>query len=251
MTDSAKYGTARIVDRKEVSEALWTIRLATDFELTFHPGQYVTLGMEQSGRIVERPYSICSSPEEPEIELFIERVPGGELTTALHDLDIGAEIAVRRRCKGLFLRGSTEVTGHKMFIATVTGIAPFVSFIRTVLNRESQLPTTREDRVVVVHGGSAGDELAYSDELQTLSRSLDWLTYVPTVSRPWAEADWEGEVGRVDDVLRKYGDELNIRPGGSSVFLCGHPEMITNCRGIARRGGFDEGAIYEEQYWPE
>ena len=70
MTDSAKYGTARIVDRRDVTDALWTIRITTDFELAFHSGQYVTLGLELSGRIVERPYSICSSPEEDEIELL-------------------------------------------------------------------------------------------------------------------------------------------------------------------------------------
>jgi ferredoxin/flavodoxin---NADP+ reductase len=248
MTDPAKYGTARIVDRTDWTETLWTIRIATDFELAFHSGQYVTLGLELSGRIIERPYSICSSPQESEIELFIERVPGGELTTVLHDLGIGAEIAVRRRCKGLFLRGVPQVAGRKMFIATVTGIAPYISLIRSRLHGGGQHFAGSDEHIVVVHGGSSYKDLAYREELETLSQRLSWLTYVPTVSRPWEDANWQGEVGRVDDVLRKYGDQLSIEPGDASVFFCGHPEMIANCRGIARRWGFDDGAINEEQY---
>ena len=48
MSDSAKHGTARIVDRRDLTDALWTIRIATDFELEFHSGQYITLGLELS-----------------------------------------------------------------------------------------------------------------------------------------------------------------------------------------------------------
>ena len=33
-----------------------------------------------------------------------------------------------------------------------------------------------------------------------------WLQYVATVSRPWENPGWSGEVGRVEDVLRKHAD---------------------------------------------
>src|ERR1035441_10069104 len=100
--DATKFGTARIVSRRDFAEGLWVMRLATDFELGYRPGQYCTLALPIGERLIERPYSICSSPEEGEIELFIERVPEGELTVPLHRLGVGAEMPGRRRSKGVF-----------------------------------------------------------------------------------------------------------------------------------------------------
>ena len=121
--DPIKFGTARIVSRRDFAEGLWVMRIATDFELGYRPGQYCTLALPIGGRLIERPYSICSSPEEGEIELFIERVPEGELTVPLHRLGVGAELPVRRRCKGLFLKEAPVVGQAHLFVATVTGIA--------------------------------------------------------------------------------------------------------------------------------
>jgi ferredoxin--NADP+ reductase len=75
------------------------------------------------------------------------------------------------------------------------------------------------------------------------------LTYVSTVSRPWEDKKWSGETGRVDDVIRKYADLWNLMPGNTKVYLCGHPNMIENARGIVRRHGWQENAIQAEAYF--
>jgi ferredoxin--NADP+ reductase len=251
MFDPAKYGTARIVEREDLTSDLWVIRVTTDFDLGYRCGQYLTLGLAVDGRIVERPYSICSSPEENEIELFIERVPTGELTVPLYELGVGAEMAVRRRCKGLFLKEAPVENQDHLFVSTVTGIAPFISMVRTLQRRAGRGEWGPDRRVVILQGASFSGEFGYMHELRALDRELDWLTYVPTVSRPWEDPEWPGEVGRVEDVVRKYADQFELRPGGTSVFLCGNPQMIGNVRGILRRCGFDDKAVREEQYWPE
>jgi ferredoxin--NADP+ reductase len=224
--DSTKFGTARVVSRRDFAEGLWVMRLATDFDLGYRPGQYCTLALPIGDRLIERPYSICSSPEEGEIELFIERVPEGELTVPLHRLGVGAELPVRRRCKGLFLK-EAPVEGHAhLFVATVTGIAPFLSCIRTLLRKMDRGEWTPAGK-------------------------FDWLEYVPTISRPWLDPEWPGERGRVEDVVRKHADRLELRPGSASAFICGNPQMIDNVKGALRRGGFEAAAVHEEQYWPE
>ena len=52
-------------------------------------------------------------------------------------------------------------------------------------------------------------------------------------------------------MLRKHADSLGMHPGHGAVYLCGHPGMIANARGIMRRRGFDDKEIREEQYWPD
>ncbi|MFN2582468.1 MAG: ferredoxin--NADP reductase, partial [Candidatus Dormibacteria bacterium] len=212
--------------------------------------QYVTIGLQRNGRVIERPYSICSAPTEEEIELFIERVPDGELSDPLYALGVGAEMVVRKRTKGLFLRDAHVVAQPHILVATVTGIAPFVSMLRTLVERERSGEWTPVP-ITALQGASRSSELGYYDELCMLDNDHPWFTYVPTVSRPWEDAQWDGEMGRVEDVLRKYADAMEIRAGNGAVFLCGHPGMIANARGIMRRRGLPDKDIREEQYWPD
>jgi ferredoxin--NADP+ reductase len=249
--DSTKFGTARVVSRRDFAEGLWVMRLATDFDLGYRPGQYCTLALPIGDRLIERPYSICSSPEEGEIELFIERVPEGELTVPLHRLGVGAEMPVRRRCKGLFLKEAPVEGQAHLFVATVTGIAPFLSCIRTLLRRADRGEWSPAGRMVLLHGASVSSEFGYLDEMRTLTEKLDWFEYVPTISRPWLDPAWSGERGRVEDVVRKHTDRLGLLPGTASAFICGNPQMIDNVKGALRRGGFEAAAVHEEQYWPE
>jgi ferredoxin--NADP+ reductase len=250
MIDSDKYAAATVVARRDPAPDLWIIRIRTDAELPYRPGQYVTVGLRSNGRIIERPYSICSSPVEDEIELFIERVPEGELSDPLFGLGVGGELIVRRRTKGLFLRDAPLMEQPHLFVATVTGIAPFVSLLRTLASRARSGDWTPVP-IVTIQGAARSAELGYADELTVLEREFDWFRYVPTVSRPWEDSEWSGELGRVEDVIRKYADAEGLRPGNGGIFLCGHPGMISGARAIMRRAGFDDKAIREEQYWPD
>jgi ferredoxin--NADP+ reductase len=251
MIDTEKYAAATIVSRRDLATDLWVVRIRPDCDLTFRPGQYVTLGLELDGRIVERPYSIVSDPAEGEIELFIERVPEGELSAPLHDVPIGASTLVRKRCKGLFLKEAPVADQAHVFVSTVTGIAPFVSLLRSLRRRLEAGEWSADHPIVALQGASRSVELGYEDELRALHDECDWFTYVPTISRPWEDPDWTGETGRVEDVLRKHTDAAGVRPGHGGVYLCGNPQMITNCHGIMRRNGFGDKEIREEQYWPD
>jgi ferredoxin--NADP+ reductase len=251
MIDTEKYAAATIVSRRDLATDLWVVRIRPDCDLTFRPGQYVTLGLELDGRIVERPYSIASDPAEGEIELFIERVPEGELSAPLHDVPIGAGTLVRKRCKGLFLKEAPVADQAHVFVSTVTGIAPFVSLLRSLRRRLEAGEWSADHPILALQGASRSVELGYEDELRSLHDQCDWFTYVPTISRPWEDPDWTGETGRVEDVLRKHTDAAGVRPGHGGVYLCGNPQMITNCHGIMRRNGFGDKEIREEQYWPD
>jgi len=67
--------------------------------------------------------------------------------------------------------------------------------------------------VITIQGAARSAELGYADELVDLAQEFDWLTYVPTVSRPWEDPDWRGELDGVEDVVRKYADAAGMRPG--------------------------------------
>ena len=249
--DSEKFAPGTVVERRDLAHDLWVIKVRCEAELPFRPGQYATIGVPVDGKLIERPYSIVSSPEEAELELFIELVPEGELTPHLYGLSEGAPVVLRRKTKGLFLRGAPIEDEDHLFVATVTGIAPFTSLLRLLARRHRDGEWTTDRRIALILGASRSFEFGYLEEMQALADEMPWFEFIPTVSRPWEDLEWTGETGRVEDVLRKHADRLGIAPGCAGVYLCGHPEMIRNARGIMLRRGMDDKAIREEQYWPE
>jgi len=243
-----KYQKATVTFRQDHAEDLWTIRVRPEQRLVFKPGQYATLGLEEGGKRVERAYSICSSPIEDEIEFFFELVTEGHLTPPLYLRQVGDTLLMRRQAKGLFTLDGKSGHRQHFLVCTVTGVAPYVSMVRT-LAREARAGQLPDSHFVVLQAASRSWEFAYRDELEALAREFNWLKYIPTVSRPWEDPKWKGEVGRIEDVLRKYLDALALEPSQTTVYLCGHPQMIENAKGIFQRRGFSQEFIREEIYW--
>ena len=126
-----KFLRARITQRQDVSADLWAIGVDPGGEFRFTAGQYATLGVETPHKLIERPYSIVSSQYEREVEFFIELVPRGELSPLLYELRPGDPLFVRKTAKGRFTLDTTSGRTRHLLLCTVTGIAPFLSYVRT------------------------------------------------------------------------------------------------------------------------
>jgi ferredoxin/flavodoxin---NADP+ reductase len=248
---SEKFLSAKIRDRRDVSEDLFVLHVDSGGPFSYLAGQYATLGVEVDGKRIERAYSICSSPYEEPLEFFVERVPNGELTPLLYAMDKGAPLLLRRFAKGRFTLDLRSGRKNHLLLATVTGVAPFVSYVRTVFSdwKKGGTAVPGEHRLYCIQGASRSWEFGYRDEIETYSGEAPWLKYVPTISRPWEDPDWKGERGRVEDLIRKYADLWDLKPGETTAYLCGHPNMVEKGHGILLRAGWEKGAMQEEVYF--
>lgn len=246
---SNKFYSARIIERRDISNDLWTFLIDPGGEFPYRSGQYATLGVVTPEKHHERPYSIVSAPHEKHLEFFFELVPHGQVTPRFHECRVGDQITLRRAAKGNFTLDLSGEHANHFLIATVTGVAPFVSYVRTLYHEWKSARFTASHRLFILEGASRSWELGYSEEIKGVASEVQWLKYVPTVSRPWEDGKWSGETGRVDDLIRKYADMWNLTPEDTKVYLCGHPNMIENVRGIVRRRGWQESAIRAEAYF--
>jgi ferredoxin--NADP+ reductase len=121
----------------------------------------------------------------------------------------------------------------KVLVAAGTGSAPFVSMVRSEINRN---PDADLSKYVLLHGASYPADLGYRDELMRMV-DRNRLHYYGTVSRPKEAPDWTGDTGRVEaffepgrlDDLEK---RLGLPPGGFTpknvvIFICGLTGTIT------------------------
>jgi len=248
-----KHYQARILERRDLSNDLWIVRIDPGGPFEFRAGQYATLGVEHDGKRIERAYSIVSSPYEEALEFFVELVPQGGLTPDLFKLKKSDTLLCRKIAKGRFTLDLRSGRTHHLLLSTVTGIAPFVSYVRTLYRdwKKGDSPLPGDHKLYCLQGASRSWEFGYREELERYAGEVAWVKYVTTVSRPWEDLAWKGETGRVDDLLRKYADEWGLRAEDTTGYLCGHPVMVENGRGILERAGWKKDALLEEIYFQQ
>jgi NAD(P)H-flavin reductase len=215
-----------------------------DQPFPFEAGQYATLGLlGPEGKLVRRPMSVSSSSDRlDEYEFFIRLVEGGAFTTLLWERSVGDPINIKGP-KGKFLLQDDGRTC--LFVASGTGLAPFMSMIDTLRDRGQ----TRE--IHLLHGASYEHDLAWREELSGLEAGDFPLRYVATISRPQQSPGWTGCTGRVEAIIEPQLDARGLEPANTTIYLCGNPEMITAVDEIATGRGFAPEQIRKELYWPK
>ena len=244
MSDDYPYN-GRLSRWDEIAPGLAIVGVqALEDPFMFEPGQYATLGLMGAEKLVQRPMSVSSSADDlSEYEFFIRRVEGGGFTPLLWERSVGDPINIKGP-KGKFL---LQDDGRRsLFVASGTGLAPFISMIETLRERGQ----SRD--VVLLHGVSYDYDLAWRQQLTELEDSNGFpLRYVATVSRPQACPDWTGCTGRVEAIVESQLDAHGLTPETTTIYLCGNPEMITAVEEISATRGFPPEQVRKELYWPK
>ena len=203
--------------------------LSPEEGITFKAGQYVQLEVPEY-KLTKGPefraYSIASPPDEHEtVGLVITKVPAGAVSTYVHEyLQVNDELTMRGPFGEFCLRDSDR---DMLMIATGSGIAPIRSMLSQISKEKDPRKTT------FFYGDRKPADLLYYDDLRELEDSIANFTYIPTLSRTTDEDNWEGEKGRVTDLINKHvEDNANI-----DVYICGLPAMVNSCLEILTEKG--------------
>lgn len=264
---------ALMTHRIDISSGLAIFRVVADgWELPdFTPGQYAALGLPPearrvqgspqdgdnrgTGALIKRAYSIASSSVAKEhIEFYVALVPSGALTPRIFALKPGDRIWMSPKFTGMFTLDRVPADQHVVFVATGTGIAPYMSMIRTHLGDDP------DRRFAVLHGARNSRDLGYRAELVYTKQRHKNFTYIPIISEPENETrPWPGPTGFLQDfwATRPLDRIWGFRPSpeNTHVFLCGNPLMIQNMIPALESEGFTEhskktpGQIHTEKYW--
>jgi ferredoxin--NADP+ reductase len=238
---------ATLVERRDVTAHVASLFVRPDdaAAVPYAPGQYATLGLADGDRIIQRPYSMAAPhAADGAWEFHVRRVRGGALTERLWEVPAGGRLRLGAP-RGRFTADPADPR-LRLFVATGTGIAPFVAMIR------DDLAAGRRRETVVVHGVAHADELGFSDFLTSLdSDRRSRIRYLPTISRPTEprNAAWSGATGRAETTLADRWDALALDPGGIVAYLCGNPGMVAAVQATLAARGVAPGNVRTESYW--
>lgn len=239
----APAANATLVAREELTGTLGVFTIVLDQPLVaFNPGQYVSVGVEHDGQLIQRPYSIVSlDAGRARVELFIRRLPDGRLSNLLWPLALGARVRVGQ-ARGLFTLDAAD-RRPRLMVGTGTGLAPLLAMLADAAAREDHAPN------VLIHGVSFHAELAFAERLGGWIAAGVPIDYRPTVSRPHERRNesWTGPTGRAEAQLARLLEEEPLMRD-ATAYLCGNPEMIDACRATLLAAGFAPGDVRVEQF---
>lgn len=188
--------------------------------LAFRPGQFLSCLLPIGAERLIRPYSIASSPEEPDrVELLLDLVPDGPGSRYLFDLVPGAILHFTGPWGTFVVDRAPEA--EAVFIALGTGIAPIRPMVRRAL-------ATATRPVTLLY--AAGRPI-YRDELGALDglrlHDLDPAGPEAAVRRRYLDGD--------ADRTRHF-------------FICGVGDVVPRLRDALRAGGYARRAVQYEKW---
>jgi ferredoxin-NADP reductase len=186
---------------------------------TFVPGQHMDVRLTApDGYEAQRSYSIASAPERSHtVELAIERLEDGEVSTFLHDeVRVGDEIELRGPIGGHFM-WSVKDGGPLLLIGGGSGVVPLISMIRHHGEQGSMLPVT-----LVASARTPRDHL-YLDELRSRHAERRGFALVATVTRETPDQP-DLRSGRIDRALLAHVLATSGRP--FRTFVCGSNAFV-------------------------
>jgi ferredoxin--NADP+ reductase len=239
-----KWLEGRVVENRRWTEALFSLRVEGP-RPGFEAGQFVRIALDER---VARPFSFVNPPGDPVLEFYGIVVPEGPLSPKLNLLRTGDKLLVAANPAGFLVLSEVPDSETLWLVSTGTGIAPFLSILRT------ETPWRRFRNVVLVHAVRHARELTYQDTIRKIVKEHR-LRYVTFVSREAAPGSLAGRIpaaigdGRLEAAAGLPLDER------SHVMLCGNPDMLKDAssalagRGLRKHRRRSPGHITVESFW--
>lgn len=230
---------AEVVSNEPVTHDIrhLVLRLLEPGELKYFPGQYVDITVPGTDQTRSFSMANTSGRDGGLLEFVIKVYPGG-LFSELLDQQVAA--GDRLDLTGPFgvftLRDAPDA--RLVFLGGGAGMAPILALLRTMAERGIDRPAT------YYYGARTKRDLCFDAELRALAETLPRFSYVPALSEPGAEDDWDGETGLITDVVaRNEGDLV-----GADAYVCGPPPMVEAALPLLERLGVKQKRIFYDKF---
>lgn len=220
---------AEVLAVEQVASETFRLEVKVPEQVVFEPGQYVRIQPE--GTDISRSYSMANVPGADRLQFFIRLVPDGAFSQWLATAKAGDRVALSAPHGSFFLRDEDR---PRLFVAGGTGVAPFLSMLRSLAERPSGQRTT------FLIGARTPGHLFALDELEELRSRLDGVDLRLAVEQG---AQTGCHQGYATDLI----EQLNLDPS-TRVYLCGPPPMVEAGRRAAEAAGLPRADVLCERF---
>jgi ferredoxin-NADP reductase len=243
MKPTLNWQIATIKDIKPETANVKTFTLTLPAWIPHRAGQHYDIRLTaEDGYQAQRSYSIASEPErEGEVDLTVERIEDGEVSTYLHDIAVpGDRIEVRGPIGGYFVWEASMIE-PLLLIAGGSGVVPLMSMIRHRAAAKARNPTS------LLYSSRSLEDVIYRSELERLRSANDGLQIFHTLTRS-RPTGWSGYARRIDrEMLQEVAQPLG---GSLQVFICGPTLLVEAVANTLVEAGIKSDQIRTERFGP-
>lgn len=219
MKTKLKLTKVKVLRQVEISPSVFVLSFQRPWDFT--AGQVVGLGGHETDEA--RLYSIASGELDNEVDILYNINPEGKLTPWMAQLNTADTIWVSEPF------GSFATSGDPgWWIASGTGIAPFISMFKTGLYKGKKL----------IHGGRTLKSFYFNEIFEPVFQK----DYIRCSSKEYSPDVYNGRI-------TQYLKEHPSLPSNEKYYLCGSAEMVVDVRDILIDKGVPFDNIISEIYF--
>jgi ferredoxin-NADP reductase len=205
----------------------------------FQPGQFITFDFFIGGEVVNRCYTIASSPTRPHVlSITVKRVPGGPVSNWLHDnMSPGHEVNATGAL-GSFSYARSPAEKY-LLLSGGSGITPMMSMAR------AQFDLASESDIVFMHHARTPADIIFRRELEMMEVYSKTFKFIPVCEADAKFHSWGGLRGRISTgMLSLAVPDYATR----EVFVCGPPPYMRAVKALLEQLDFDMSLYHEESF---
>ncbi|PPD04604.1 MAG: oxygenase [Methylobacter sp.] len=228
------YVDVAIAGKKMLNSQILELTLGFEQPFDFKAGQFVNL---QRGDGLTRSYSIANPPRpDNTIQLHIRRLAGGKFSNWLHnEVQIGEKISVSKP-QGTCYYLPDRPQQSLLMVATGSGLAPLAGILTDALAQGHTGPA------YLFHGSREAEGLYLVEAMRELAAAYPNVNYFPCISGGTENPQYCS--GRANDIaIATLSNLKNWR-----VYICGHPEMVSQFKKQAFLKGASLADIYTDPF---
>ncbi|HEX5403393.1 MAG TPA: ferredoxin reductase [Pseudonocardiaceae bacterium] len=200
-------------------------------------GQHVDVRLTaEDGYTAVRSYSVAAVGDGDRIEVTVEQVEDGEVSSYLAGVaEVGDLVEVRGPVGGWFV-WEPEQTEPVQLVAGGSGIVPLMAMIRARAAAQRAVPFR------LLYSARTPDSVIYRPELLTPVGGLD-VTYAYTRQTP---DGWRRPPGRIDATL--VAETTWPAEFAPTSYVCGPTAFVEAAAGLLTDAGHDPASIRTERF---
>src|SRR5215216_2842654 len=243
MKPTLNWQIASVTDIKPETADVKSFTMKLPEWMRHRAGQHYDIRLTaEDGYQTQRSYSIASEPErEGEVDITVERIEDGEVSTYLHDvLTPGDRIEVRGPIGGYFVWEAT-MTEPLLLIAGGSGVVPLMSMLRHRAAAGGKNPAS------LLYSSRNFEDIIYYNELEKLRAAEGGPQVFHTLTRAQPPG-WKGSTRRIDqDMLKEVAGPLGR---SVQVYICGPTLLVESAANALVKIGLNANQIRTERFGP-
>ena len=238
---SFAWRVAEVVGMRQEATAVRTLLLDVPGWPEHLAGQHVDVRLTaEDGYQAERSYSIASAPGNPRLELTVEGLPDGEVSSYLTgDLRAGDRFELRGPIGGYFTWQPAD-GGPLLLVAGGSGIVPLMAMLRARAAADDDVPAT------LLASWQSFEHVIYREELDRLAASPG-VRVVQTLTRSHPAA-WSGPTRRIDAAMLE--DAVGVPDRGLRAYVCGPTRLVEQVAADLLTLGLPAHRVKTERFGP-